>query len=66
MLAHIFGNIKLRPAYKRLLEWKNSVVEDGVAMGQGLGIACSNDIEADGYAQDAGEAISLVKRLMKS
>ncbi len=26
----------------------------------------SDDIEADGYAQDAGEAISLVKRLMKS
>jgi len=26
----------------------------------------ANDIEADGYAQDAGEAISLVKRLMKS
>ena len=25
----------------------------------------SNDIGADGYAQDAGEAISLVKRLMK-
>jgi len=26
----------------------------------------SDDIGADGYAQDAGEAISLVKRLMKS
>ena len=26
----------------------------------------SNDIGADGYAQDAGEAISIVKRLMKS
>lgn len=26
----------------------------------------SDDIEADGYAQDAGEAISLVKGLIKS
>lgn len=42
VLAHIFGNIKLIPAYERFLEWKNSVGEDGVAVGQGLGIACSS------------------------
>lgn len=42
VLAHIFGNIKLIPAYERFLEWKNSVGEDGIAVGQGLGIACSS------------------------
>ncbi len=42
VLAYIFGNIKLIPAYERFLEWKNSVGEDGVAVGQGLGIACSS------------------------
>ncbi len=42
VVAHIFGNIKLIPAYERFLEWKNSVGEDGIAVGQGLGIACSS------------------------
>ena len=42
VLAHIFGNIKLIPAYERFLEWKRSVGEDGIAVGQGLGIACSS------------------------
>ncbi len=42
VLAHIFGNLKLRPAYKKFAAWKNSVAEDGIAVGQGLGIACSS------------------------
>jgi len=42
VLAHIFGNLKLKPAYERFLKWKKHVGEDGIAVGQGLGIACSS------------------------
>jgi len=42
VLAHIFGNMTLKPAYDRFLRWKRNVGEDGVAVGQGLGIACSS------------------------
>ncbi len=42
VLAHIFGNLTLKPAYERFLRWKKSVGEDGVAVGQGLGIGCSS------------------------
>jgi corrinoid protein of di/trimethylamine methyltransferase len=42
VLAHIFGNLKLKPAYERFTKWKDSVGEDGIAVGQGLGIACSS------------------------
>ncbi len=42
VLAHIFGNLTLKPAYERFLGWKRSVGEDGIAVGQGLGIACSS------------------------
>ena len=42
VLAHIFGNLTLKPAYERFLRWKRSVGEDGVAVGQGLGIGCSS------------------------
>jgi methylmalonyl-CoA mutase cobalamin-binding domain/chain len=41
-LAHVFDNLKLKPAYERFQQWKNSVGEDGVAVAQGLGIACSS------------------------
>lgn len=41
-LAHIFGNLKLKPAYERFKTWKESVGEDGIAVGQGLGIGCSS------------------------
>jgi methanogenic corrinoid protein MtbC1 len=41
-LAHIFGSLKLKPAYERFQQWKNSVGDDGVAVAQGLGIACSS------------------------
>jgi len=44
VLAYIFGNLKLKPAYERFLEWKNYVGEDGIAVGQGLGIACTSPI----------------------
>ena len=40
--AHIFGNLRLKPAYERFENWKASVGEDGVAHGQGLGIGCSS------------------------
>ncbi|MBW2408608.1 MAG: hypothetical protein JRF72_02340, partial [Deltaproteobacteria bacterium] len=42
LLAFIFDNLKLRPAYERFQHWKNSVGEDGIAVAQGLGIACSS------------------------
>jgi hypothetical protein len=42
VLAHVFGNLKLKPAYERFQQWKDSVGEDGVAVAQGLGIACSS------------------------
>ncbi len=42
VLTHIFGNLKLKPAYERFTRWKKSVAEDGIAVGQGLGIACSS------------------------
>jgi len=41
-LAHIFGNLTLRPAYERFKAWKEAVGEDGIAVGQGLGIGCSS------------------------
>jgi methylmalonyl-CoA mutase cobalamin-binding domain/chain len=42
VLAHIFGNLKLKPAYERFAKWKEAVGDDGVAVGQGLGIGCSS------------------------
>ena len=42
VLAHIFGNLKLKPAYEHFAKWKKSVGEDGIAVGQSLGIACSS------------------------
>jgi methanogenic corrinoid protein MtbC1 len=41
-LAHLFANLKLKPAYGRFARWKDSVGEDGIAVAQGLGIACSS------------------------
>ncbi|MBN2034812.1 MAG: corrinoid protein [Deltaproteobacteria bacterium] len=41
-LAHLFGNLKLKPAYERFAKWKKEVGEDGIAVGQGLGIACTS------------------------
>ncbi len=42
VLAYIFSHLKLKPAYGRFLQWKNSVGEEGIAVAQGLGIACSS------------------------
>jgi corrinoid protein of di/trimethylamine methyltransferase len=44
VLAHIFGNLRLTPAYERFAKWKAYVGEDGIAVGQGLGIACTSPI----------------------
>jgi len=41
-LAHLFANLKLKPAYDRFRKWKDSVGEDGIAVAQGLGIGCSS------------------------
>ena len=41
-LAHLFANLNLMPAYDRFNRWKESVGEDGIAVAQGLGIACSS------------------------
>ncbi|MDH3879311.1 MAG: cobalamin-dependent protein, partial [Desulfobacterales bacterium] len=41
-LAHLFDNLKLKPAYERFRQWKVSVGEDGIAVAQGLGLACSS------------------------
>ncbi len=41
-LAYLFNNLKLKPAYERFTQWKDSVGEDGIAVAQGLGIACSS------------------------
>jgi methylmalonyl-CoA mutase cobalamin-binding domain/chain len=42
VLAYIFDGLKLKPAYERFVQWKDSVGEDGIAVAQGLGIACSS------------------------
>jgi corrinoid protein of di/trimethylamine methyltransferase len=44
VLAHVFGNLKLTPAYERFRKWKEYVGDDGIAVGQGLGIACTSPI----------------------
>jgi len=41
-LAHLFDGIKLKPAYERFRQWKDSVGEDGIAVAQSLGICCSS------------------------
>ena len=42
VLAYIFGNLRLRPDYEKFTTWINSVGKDGIAVGQGLGLACSS------------------------
>jgi corrinoid protein of di/trimethylamine methyltransferase len=42
VLAHIFGNLTLRPAYERYENWRREVGEDGLAVAQGLGIGCTS------------------------
>ncbi len=42
VLAHIFGNLTLKPSYERYRAWQASVGDDGLAVAQGLGIACTS------------------------
>lgn len=42
VLAHIFGNLKIKPAYERFHKWRDFVGEDGIAVGQSLGIGCGS------------------------
>lgn len=42
VLAHIFGNLKLKPRYEAFNEWKEGIGDDGVAVGQSFAIACGS------------------------
>lgn len=42
VLAHIFGTLTLKPAYERYNTWRDYVGDDGIAVAQGLGIACTS------------------------
>jgi len=42
VLAHIFGNLTLKPAFDRYHKWRDFVGDDGLAVAQGLGIGCTS------------------------
>ena len=42
VLAHLFGNLTLKPCYERYHAWRDYVGDDGLATAQGLGIACTS------------------------
>lgn len=42
VLAHIFGNLTLKPSYERYNAWRSFVGDDGLAVAQGLGIGCTS------------------------
>ena len=42
VLAHIFGNLMIKPHYERFEKWRDEIGDDGIAVGQGLGIACAS------------------------
>lgn len=42
VLAHIFGNLTLKPSYQRYNAWRSFVGDDGLAVAQGLGIGCTS------------------------
>ena len=44
VLAYIFGNLNLRPAYERYNRWRKFIGDDGLAIAQGLGIGCTSPI----------------------
>jgi len=44
VLASLFESLTLKPAYERFVKWKEQVGEDGIAVGQGLGIGCTSPI----------------------
>ena len=42
VLAHIFGNLTIKPTYERFGRWRDSVGNDGIAVAQSMGIACGS------------------------
>ncbi len=42
VLAHIFGNLTIKPAYERYNKFREAVGDDGIAVAQGIGIACGS------------------------
>jgi corrinoid protein of di/trimethylamine methyltransferase len=42
VMAHIFGNLTIKPAYERFEKWRDSVGDDGIAVAQGLGLSCGS------------------------
>jgi hypothetical protein len=42
VLAYIFGNMKFEPYYEEFDKWKSKIGDDGIALGQSLGMACSS------------------------
>jgi len=44
VLAHLFGNMNLKPAYERYNAWRDFVGDDGIAVASGLGIGCTSPI----------------------
>ncbi len=42
VLAHIFGNLTIKPAYERYDKFRAAVGDDGIAVAQGIGIACGS------------------------
>ncbi len=41
-LAHIFGNIKIKPAYERYNAWRRATGDDGVVVSWGAGLGCTS------------------------
>lgn len=42
VLAHIFGNLTIKPAYDRFDKWRDLVGDDGIAVAHNLGISCGS------------------------
>ena len=44
VLAHIFGNMTVKPSYERFNKFREMVGEDGIAVAQGLGLGCGSPL----------------------
>jgi corrinoid protein of di/trimethylamine methyltransferase len=42
VLAHIFGNLEIKPAYERHDAWRKYIGDDGLAVAHGLGLSCTS------------------------
>ncbi len=42
VLAHMFGNMSIKPAYERYNAWRDYIGDDGIAVAHGLGLACTS------------------------